>query len=218
VVTLRSLLDRCRGLYPAVVSDILDQLGYRDQVMAPRVRPLYPEAALAGYARTMRTELIDEGSVDPADPYRGQIAAIESLAPGHVLVVSRTDTCVWGELMSLAARNRGAHGIIIDGYTRDCHGVVQLGFPTFVTGIHVADALGRVDVVEHAIDITCGDVVVHDGDLVLAGYDGVVVVPASVADEVVTRAEEKVSGENVVRAKLAEGMSLSQAWERYGIL
>ena len=66
--------------------------------------------------------------------------------------------------------------------------------------------------------ITCGGVHVRPGDLVLADHDGVVVVPAAVAEEVVTAAEEKVSGENLVREKLAEGMRVSEAFRTYGVI
>jgi regulator of RNase E activity RraA len=107
---------------------------------------------------------------------------------------------------------------VIDGYTRDIEGIVSLGFPTFVAGIHAADALGRVDVVEFGGRITSGDVVVDDGDLILGGSDGVVVIPDAIAEEVVTLAEEKVRGENTGRLKLGEGMSVSEAYLKYGIL
>jgi 4-hydroxy-4-methyl-2-oxoglutarate aldolase len=213
-----TLIDRCGALHPAVVSDILDSLGYREQVMAPRIRPLYPEARVVGRARTVRAEPVDGPPERAEDNYHMQIEAIESLGSSDVMVVSQIEVCFWGELLSLASRGRGARGIVIDGYTRDIEGIVSLGFPTFVAGIHAADALGRVDVVEFGGRITSGDVVVDDGDLILGGSDGVVVIPDAIAEEVVTLAEEKVRGENTVRLKLGEGMSVSEAYLKYGIL
>lgn len=213
-----SLIDRCGALHPAVVSDILDQLGYREQVMAPRIRPLYPDAKVVGRARTVRAEPVAGPPERAEDNYHMQIQAIESLGSDDVMVVSRIEVCFWGELLSLASRGRGARGIVIDGYTRDIDGIIALGFPTFVAGIHAADALGRVDVVDFGARITAGDVVVDDGDLILGGSDGVVVVPAAVAEQVVELSEEKVRGENTVRVKLGEGMSVSEAYLRYGIL
>ena len=136
----------------------------------------------------------------------------------HVMVVSKIETCIWGELLSLASQKQGARGIVIDGYTRDCDGVIELGFPTFSAGIHAADALGRIEVVEHGGEIVSGGVTVRDGDLILGDYDGVVVIPMEIADEVVRLAQEKVGGENMVRVKLGEGMSVSEAYEKYGIL
>jgi regulator of RNase E activity RraA len=213
-----SVIERLGVLFSAVVADILDELGYRNQVMAPRIRPLYPKARLAGVARTVRAVPVDGVPKAAEDHYRLQLQAIDALKPGDVMVVSRIETCFWGELLSVAARGRGAHGIVIDGYARDTAGITDLAFPTFVAGIHAADALGRVEVAEHGCTITAGDVVVHDGDIIIGDYDGVVVIPSMVADEVLTLAAEKVRGERTVRLKLQEGMSLSEAYHRYGVL
>jgi regulator of RNase E activity RraA len=215
---MASVIDRCGALHPAVVSDILDQLGYRQQVMAPRIRPLFPEARVVGRARTVRAVPVEAPPKRPEDNYQKQIEAIESLGPGDVMVVSTIEVCFWGELLSLAARGRGASGIVIDGYTRDIDGIVGLGFPTFVAGIHAADALGRVEVVDFGCQISAGDVAVDEGDLILGASDGVVVVPSAVAEQVVAQAEEKVRDENTVRVKLGDGMSVSEAYLRYGTL
>jgi 4-hydroxy-4-methyl-2-oxoglutarate aldolase len=166
----------------------------------------------------VRAEPVDGPPDRPEDYYRHELEAIESMVPGHVMVVSQIETCYWGELLSIASRNMGAHGIVIDGFTRDTDGIRQVGFPTFCAGIHCADALGRVDVVEHGGDITAGDVTVRDGDLIVGSFDGVVVVPTDVAEKVVALAEEKMQGENMVRIKLEEGMLASEAYRKYGIL
>lgn len=212
------LLDRLDGLFSAVVSDILDQLGHRDQVMAARLRPLYPEARVVGYARTVLATPSAEIPERKEDRYKMELAAIESLVDGEVMVVSTIEHCFWGELLSIAARQRGARGIVIDGYTRDVSGITDLRFPTFVTGIHAADALGRVNVVEFGGEILSGGVQVRHGDLVIGDFDGVTVIPAEIAEEVISLAEEKVSGEDIVRVKLEEGMSVSEAFHRYGVL
>ena len=78
-----SLISRCGALHPAVVSDILDQLGYRDQVMAPRIRPLYPAAQLVGRARTVRAAPVDGPPERPEDNYQMQIEAIEPGSPAY---------------------------------------------------------------------------------------------------------------------------------------
>jgi regulator of RNase E activity RraA len=74
-----------------------------------------------------------------------------------------------------------------------------MGFPVFHVGFHPADSLGRLDVVAHNVPISCADVLVYPGDLILADHDGVVVVPHAAAEEALRLAEEKVSGENLVR-------------------
>jgi 4-hydroxy-4-methyl-2-oxoglutarate aldolase len=213
-----SLLARAEALHPALLSDILDRLGHRDQVMAPRIRPLFPEARMVGYARTVRTRPAPGVPERHEDWYAGELAAIESMTPGNVMVVSSTEACFWGELLSIASQKLGARGVVLDGYTRDVEGIVRIGFPTFCSGISCADGLGRVEVAEHGGEIRAGGVKVSNGDLVVGATDGVVVVPSELADEVVGLAEEKLRGENMVRQKLEEGMLPSEAWRRYGIL
>jgi len=93
-----------------------------------------------------------------------------------------------------------------------------MAFPVFCRGIHPADSLGRIDVAEHDVPIRCGGVLVDPGDLILADDDGVVAIPRAVAEQVLTRAAEKVSGENLVCKALAEGMSVAEAFRRYGVL
>ena len=81
-----------------------------------------------------------------------------------------------------------------------------------------ADSLGRLDVVNHNVPIQCGGVLVYPGDLMLADHDGVVCVPAAAAEETLLKAEEKVSGENLVRKALADGMTTTEAFAKFGIL
>ncbi|MBX6312296.1 MAG: RraA family protein [Isosphaeraceae bacterium] len=209
-------IERLSGLYTPVVADVLDRLGYREQALRAEIRPLAPGYKVAGFARTVQT--ISAPELAPAEPYKGEMAAVDALRPGDVLVVSPCDWSFWGELLSTAARYRGCRGVVIDGYTRDTRAILALGFPVFCRGIHPADSLGRLDVSGFDVPIRCGGVAVEPGDLVLADDDGVVVIPQAIAEQALARAEEKVRGENLVRAKLAEGMSVTEAFRRYGVL
>jgi 4-hydroxy-4-methyl-2-oxoglutarate aldolase len=134
------------------------------------------------------------------------------------MVVSTCRASYWGELLATAARWRGARGIVADAYTRDTLALIEMGFPTFAAGIHCADSLGRIDVDAVGVTVECGGVEVAPGDLVLGDYDGVVVIPSALAEEVIGQAEEKVEGENRVREKLAEGMPVAEAFRTYGVI
>jgi regulator of RNase E activity RraA len=212
------LIDRLERLYPAVVADCLDRLGYRSQVLDPRVRPLDPQSKLAGYAATVHCIEVDAVPADKDDWYRGEMAAVDSLQPGDVMVVSTCRGSYWGELLATASRYRGARGLVADAYTRDTLALIEMGFPTFASGIHSADSLGRIDVDAVGVAIECGGVEVEPGDLVLGDHDGVVVIPAAIGAQVVGLAEEKVAGENLVREKLAEGMPVTEAFRTYGVI
>jgi 4-hydroxy-4-methyl-2-oxoglutarate aldolase len=213
-----ALIERLERLYPAVVSDCLDRLGVRTQVLEPHIRPLYADAKVAGYAATVHCVDVEAVPEDRADWYRGELSAVDSLEVGDVMVVSTCRGSYWGELLATASRYRGARGLVADAYTRDTLALMEMRFPTFAAGIHCADSLGRIDVDAVGIPISCGGVEVGPGDLVLGDNDGVVVIPASLGAEVIALAEEKVSGEDLVRAKLAEGMPVADAFRTYGVI
>ncbi len=212
------LIDRLERLHPAVVADCLDRLGVRNQVLDPTIRPLYPDAKIAGFAATVHCVPMDGVPANREDWYRGELAAVDALEPGDIMVVSTCRGSYWGELLATASRYRGARGIVADAYTRDTLALIEMRFPTFAAGIHCADSLGRIDVDAVGGTIECGGVEISAGDLVLGDHDGVVVVPAALSAEVIALAEEKVAGESVVREKLAEGMPVSEAFRTYGVI
>jgi regulator of RNase E activity RraA len=212
-----AVIDRLERLYVAVVSDCLDRLGIRGNVMEPRIRPLFP-VRVAGFAATVHAVEVAGVPEDRTRWYEGEIAAVDSQQPGDVMVVSTCRGSYWGELLATASRARGARGIVADAYTRDTRALQELGYPTFVAGINAQDSLGRIDVDELGGTISCGGVLVCHGDLVLGDDDGVVVVPAACAAEVLSLAEQKVATENSVRAELARGVSVRAVFEQHGSL
>lgn len=212
----RDWVERLDRLYTPVVADVLDRLRYRQQCLHAEIRPLYPQARIVGAALTVH--VVPATELSPEHPYAGELAAVDALQPGDVMTVSACEWSYWGELLSTAARYRGCRGVIIDGFTRDTRAIAEMQFPVFCRGIHPADSLGRLEVVAHNVPIVCGGVAIQPGDLVLADHDGVVVVPQTIAEQTLQAAEEKVRGENMVRQKLAEGMSATEAFRRYGIL
>lgn len=212
------LVNRLSALYPAVVSDCLDRLGYRAQVLEPHIRPLYPSAKIAGIAFTVHCVAVDGVPLESDRHYKGELQAVDALQHGDVMVVSTCQSAYWGELLATAARFRGATGVVADAYTRDTLALIEMEFPTFAAGISAYDSLGRIDVDATNVPIECGGVSVDAGDLVLADYDGVVVVPMAIAEEAIAAAEDKVRGENMVRTKLADGMPVWEAFKTYGII
>ena len=213
-----TLVERLSRLHPAVVADCLDRQGLRRQVLAPHIRPLMPTMRLAGFAATVHCIEVDAVPESRDDWYRNELAFVDALQPGDVIMVSTCRGSFWGELLATASHFRGALGVVADAYTRDTLALIAMGFPSFTAGIHCADSLGRIDVDAFDVPITCGGVDVEPGDLVLGDHDGVVTIPAELGEEIVAHAEEKLSGENLVREKLAEGMPVSEAYRTYGVI
>ena len=203
--------------FAAVIADVLDGMGRTQQVMAAHLRPLWPEARLFGRARTI---LVRDVEVASPNPYEMEFTLVDDLRAGDVVVAQcgRNEAAFWGELLTTAAQQHDAQGVVIDGFCRDVAKVHDMGFPVFARGIAAADSKGRCEAVERDVPVRCGGVTVSPGDLVFGDFDGVVVIPRADADDVTRAALEKVRGENTVAEALRSGMSAREAYDRWGIL
>lgn len=208
------------SLYVSVVSDVLDSLGFMDQAMGPRIRPLDDGAVLLGYARTGLYHDVYE-VVEGENPYELEIALVDDLKPGEVPVLACGATgriAPWGELLSTAAAARGATGCVTDGLVRDIRFIRKMGFPVFCGGIGPLDSKGRGNLVQMDKPVACGGVRIKSGDLMFGDADGVIVIPREAQDEVIAKAMEKVSAENLTRDELAKGAKLKAIYDKYGVL
>ena len=124
----------------------------------------------------------------------------------------------WGELLSTAARARGAAGAVTDGLARDVKLIRDMRFPVFCGGIGPLDSKGRGMVMKIDVPVDCGGVAVSPGDWIFADIDGVCVIPAALVEKTVKLALEKVSQETTVREELARGDLLKTVFARHGIL
>lgn len=211
-----------KQLYVPVVSDILDSLGYRNQAMHPRLRPLLPDIRNCGFVGRARTvNWVATEYIVEEDPYGKEIDVIDSIHPGDVLVHS-TDysgrIAPWGELMSTIAKRNGAVGCVCDALIRDCVRIIDMGFPVYYAGIAPLDSKGRGLVVAYDVPIRCGEVIVHPGEIVFADYDGIIVIPKAVEKDVLALALEKVGKENVTRQELLRGKTLREVYNTYHVL
>ncbi len=218
----KSLEELREKVYVAALCDILDELGFRNQAMHHRLRPLLPDMKKCGFigrARTFRWMETDYTVED--NPYGLEIEAMDSLRAGDVVIHS-TDrggtNAPWGELMSTLAMRHGVTGCVCDSQVRDCVRIIEMGFPVYYTGIRPLDSKGRAMVIAYDVPVSCGDVLVHPGDIVVADFDGIVVIPASVENEVFEKAKDKVSRENFSRKELLNGKSLRDVYNKYKAL
>ena len=190
-------------LYVAAVCDILDELGYRNQAMHHRLRPLLPDIKSCGFIGRAKTlEWIETDEIVADNPYGMEIEAIDSLKKGDVVVHS-TDyngtNAPWGELMSTIAKRKGVVGCVCDSQIRDCIKIIEMDFPVYYSGIRPLDSKGRGLVVRYDVPVKCGDVLVNPGDLIYADFDGIVVIPQPVEKKVFDMAREKVNSESLSR-------------------
>jgi len=205
-------------LNSSLLSDVLDGMGIRNQCMAQGIRPAYPGAVVVGRAHTMLMVDLHEPE---QDTFKLQLEGIDTLKSNDLMVVASngsTSAALWGELLSTAARCRGAVGAVIDGLARDINQIEEMKFPVFAAGIRPISSKGRVLAIGYGCRIRCGGVYVEEGDLVVGDADGVTVVPETAVAEAVERALERASSERKTRKELLAGSTLSEVYAKYGTI
>lgn len=213
-------------LFTAVVGDCLDQMGLLRQCLPPQIKALDRQMVVAGRAMpVLEADIFDINAGSTRNPLLSRpfglmLEALDDLKPGEIYLCTGGSVpyAMWGELMSTRALHLGARGAVLDGYTRDTRGILDLKFPTFAYGAYAQDQSPRGKVIDFRVEVEIGGVRVRPGDLVFGDCDGVLVVPSEAEEEALSRAVEKARGENLVREKISEGMSASEAFETYGIL
>lgn len=211
------LVARLSRQYTGVIADVLDQLGYRDQIMDGRIQALKPDMTVAGVAFTCKGAQATHLEPDDWDMRK---AFLDAVPDGSILVVDSSGDDVashWGELMATGARGRGGQGVVIDGGTRDVAKLLDMDFPTFARYRSPASSITRWRMSGFDHPVTCGGVLVRPGDIVVGDMDGVVVVPADAAGDVADRAEEIARAEDAMRRELLDGGLFSEVYDRYQV-
>jgi 4-hydroxy-4-methyl-2-oxoglutarate aldolase len=214
------IADLRARLTTALLSDVLDGLGLRDQALPPCIRPLDEASVMVGRARTAL--FMDVYDVTAGEnPYALEIALIDSLQRDEIPVFACGGTgriAPWGELLTTASQVRGAAGALMDGLVRDVKAIRRMEFPVFHGGIGPLDSKGRGKIVALDVPIECAGVPVRPGDLIFGDADGVIVVPQAIETQALAAAFEKLAGERATLADLQAGVPLGEVFAKYGIL
>jgi 4-hydroxy-4-methyl-2-oxoglutarate aldolase len=213
-------------LFTAAIGDVLDTMGLQRQFLPPKIQPLAPDMVVVG--RAMPVLEADYFAYADADgqaelsrkPFGLMLHALDSLQRNEVYVATGGSPryALWGELMSTRAQILGAAGAVVDGYSRDTRGILDLGFPTFSHGRYAQDQGYRGKVVDYRVRIEMDGVSISPGDIVMGDLDGVLIIPRRAGEEAIAKALEKVSKESAVRVAIVNGMPTVEAFEKFGVM
>ena len=206
--------ERLKTISTATIATALFKRGFRNQFIQD-VHPLSPgQSVMVGEAFTLRympaREDLNELSVfrDRGHPQR---KAIEDCPPGAVMVMdSRKDAraASAGAILVTRLMKRGVAGVVTDGGFRDSAEIARTGFPAYHHRPSAPTNLTLHQAIDINVPIGCGDAPVFPGDVIVGDSDGVIVIPAKLADEVTDEAYEMTAFEDFVTEQVNNGLSI----------
>jgi regulator of RNase E activity RraA len=208
--------DRLAACYTGVVHDVMRKMGCRDFTLPSYLRPILPEASMAGPAFTIL------GKVDPtADAHETLLAwtgLLSTCPAGAIWVNQPNDNTVahMGELSGETLANKGVRGVVADGMIRDVNFLLQQQFQCWCSGFTPRDIVGWWLPAAHDVEIRIGDVDIAPGDYMVGDRDGLIRVPAALVEEVIDASETDINTESTIRKAIRGGMDPQQAYIKHG--
>lgn len=213
---LNQLIEGFGKVAVASVADAVDKVCGRRGYLDARIKPRINDQRICGPAATVL-----ETATDEFVPPQHALDLIDEAPRGSVIVIAidggEPDVAVWGGLMTAGAVANGHAGAVLDGGVRDLTEIRRdYGFPVYARDVSPGTTLGRYRTVASQVPVQVGGVMVHPGDIVVGDVDGVVIVPAAKAAEVLAMAQD-IDARELEQARLiiAE-KSLRKGLAKYG--
>ena len=211
-----TLADRLGACYSGAVHDVLRTMGREHVVLPSTIRPLDPTLKLAGEIWTVSGNI--DRSRSPHETLLAWVTLLSKAPPGKVIVCqpNNSEVALMGELSAETLKHKGVRGYVVDGGCRDSEFILSIGFPVFHRFFTPSDIVGRWVPDRYGEPVIIGDVSIATGDYLIGDRDGVVVVPAELAVDAVSRTEEVVRTESQVRRAIMAGIDPVDAYMKFG--
>lgn len=208
------VIDGFSRLATASVSDAVDQVTGKRGFMSHTIKPVFP-TKMCGYAVTVLAKPSNK-----KEPPVMALELIDNSPPGRVLVIvmdgpDGADVAAFGGIMCTGSVARGFAGAVLDGGCRDIREIRQMKFPVFARGIVPSNSLGRYINVSSNQPVICGGIEVKPDDILVGDEDGVVVVPAEHAHEILDVAQELEAKEAITTEAVKEMKSIQKATQKH---
>lgn len=208
------LIKRAARLATSTFANALDDAGFHDKVLNT-LKAVSTGMNFAGPAMTVYEITAPYGTFTSADFRVGAI--IDAAQAGDVVVIDMAGAkcSTWGGMASLAAKEKGIEGLLVDGGVRDLEEMIEFDFPVFAA--YLVPTTGRTRLKVETINqpICLDGVIVEPGDLIVADGSGVVCLPKDNAVELVSRAEEIQRDDKAAVSEIRKGLSFSDAMRKF---
>lgn len=212
----RKLLGNIKNhLTSCILSDLLDDLGYPNQVIKG-LNPNIDGAKLLGRAKTLKLRKLKDGEC-----YKGIYNALysyETIIPNDIILVENEspEYAYFGELNANLAIRSGASGVIVNGMTRDNAEVISTGLPVFAQGYSCQDVRKRSTTESFNKTIQLNGIKVEPECLVFADSEGVIIIPKIIEQQVIQEVYKRSANEKKILSEIASGIDVATLTKKYG--
>jgi 5-oxopent-3-ene-1,2,5-tricarboxylate decarboxylase / 2-hydroxyhepta-2,4-diene-1,7-dioate isomerase len=226
-----SIIERFASAGTSLLCDALDECGFLDRYLGPRLRPIGhgPPLRFIGPAKTLLFRVRPRDAWFPEIPRERMIAGLErrerQVARGDVVVIACEDQeappyAILGDLGAANYKNLGVAAIVTSGFVRDVDEIARLELPVYAAGTSPVNGRGRAGTVAMDEPVVIHGVTISNGDLVVGDADGVIAIPADpeLHRKILAYLDDAGGKETMTKEMIARGEMLSAAFARHGQL
>ena len=211
----KTISDRLLKCFSSVVHDIMRDKGLTNFVLDPNIKSNLQQNKIAGEIFTIN------GNSNPSYNSHETLLAwtgLLSKAPSDTILVCQPNdnkVALMGELSAEYLQMKGVLGYIVDGGCRDLEFINQIRFPVWSKFFTPRDIVGYWKPTEIGEPIKIGDVIIKNGDYLIADIDGIVIIPRANIKDILTESENLTNTESIIRQEIRGGMDPQEAYLKY---